>query len=177
MAVEFPFGDAKHAVERHLQGSGMACTVLRPTAFVEAWLGPALGFDYANARAQKCGAGESPISWISLRNVAQFAVASLDNPAARNAVLELGGPDALSPPDVVAIFEEVGGRPFEVSHVPQKALWAQYEAAEDPLQKTFACVTCSCSVGDTIGIEETVKAFLVQPTSVKEYAEAVMGGA
>jgi uncharacterized protein YbjT (DUF2867 family) len=144
---------------------------------MEAWLGPALGFDYANAKAQIYGAGENPVSWISFKNVAQFAVESLYNPAACNAVLELGGPEAISPLGVVAIFEEVGGKPFEVSHVPQEALWAQYEGAEDPLQKTFACMMWACSVDNVIDMQETVKAFRVQLTSVKEYARAVMGGA
>jgi len=56
--------------------------------------------------------------------VADFAVQCLPNPAARNAVIELGGPEALSPVEVVRIFEEVGGRPFKMQFVPEEALQA-----------------------------------------------------
>jgi len=77
--------------------SGIAYTILRPTFFTEIWLSPAVGFDATNATATIYGAGQNPISWISLGDVAEFAVCCRDNPEARNAILELGGPQALSP--------------------------------------------------------------------------------
>jgi uncharacterized protein YbjT (DUF2867 family) len=175
MDVDFPFGNAKRHVEQRLRESGLTFTILRPTFFMESWLSPALGFDYPNTKAQINGTGESPISWISFRDVAQFAVESLENPAARNAALELGGPQALSLLDVVRIFEEVGGKPFEVSHVPQEVLRAQWEAATDPLQKTFACMMWGCSLGDEIDMQETMKAFPLELTSVRDYARTVLG--
>jgi len=98
---------------------------------MEVWLSPAVGFDYANRKATIYGTGVNPIRWISFQDVAQFAVASLDNPAARNATLQLGGPDALNPLQVVKIFEKAGGRPFEVQHVPVEALQGQFAAATD----------------------------------------------
>ena len=54
-------------------------TILRAGYFMEAWLSPAVGFDPINAKATIYGAGQNPISWISLQDVAQFAVTSLDN--------------------------------------------------------------------------------------------------
>src|SRR4029077_5530820 len=122
MNVEFPLQSAKREVEQHLKESGMTYTILRPSFFMEVWLSPALGFDAANATAQIYGSGENKISWISYRDVAKFAVASLDNPEARNAVIELGGPEALSPLEVVQIFERMKGRKFDVQHVPEEAL-------------------------------------------------------
>ena len=104
MAASFPLQDAKRAVEARLRGSGLSHTILRPTYFTEVWLSPAVGFDHANFKAAVYGTGDNLISWISFLDVAQFAVACLDNPAARNLTLELGGPDGLSPRDVVKIF-------------------------------------------------------------------------
>src|SRR5881275_1505101 len=86
---------------------------------------PALGFDAPNAQARIYGSGTNPISWISLGDVAQFVVLALNHPAARNAILELGGPAAISPLEVVRAFEQTGGRPFTVEHVPEEALRAQ----------------------------------------------------
>jgi uncharacterized protein YbjT (DUF2867 family) len=125
MAASFPLQDAKRVVEERLRESGLSYTILQPTYLSEAWLSPAVGFDYPNHKAVIYGGGENPISWISFLDVAQFAVASLDNTAARNAILELGGPQGISPLNVVKIFERVGGEPFEVSHVPTNALQEQ----------------------------------------------------
>src|SRR5260221_447151 len=50
----------------------------------------------------------------------EFAIASLDNPAARNAVIKLGGPEALSPLEVVKVFEKQSGR--RASN-PQLSAW------------------------------------------------------
>ena len=98
----------------------MTYTILQPTFFMEVWLSPALGFDAAQGTAQVYGSGQHKISWISFQDVAEFAIASLDNPAARNAVIELGGPEALSPLEVVKVFEKQSGR--RASN-PQLSAW------------------------------------------------------
>ena len=109
--------------------------------------------------------------------MAEFAVRSLDNPAARNAMLEMGGPEALTPLEVVGIFEEIGGRPFEVQHVPEEALAAQQEAATDAMEQSFPAMMRCYAMGDAIDMEETLEAFDIQPTSVRDYAQRVLGSA
>ena len=122
MAEDFALQRAKREVEQALIASGMTYTILRPTFFMEIWLSPVLGFDVAARRARIYGAGENPISWISFPNVAEFAVRSLDTPAARNATFTLGGPEAIAPLEVVRIFEELGGAPFTVEYVLEAVL-------------------------------------------------------
>ena len=173
-SLKFPLKAAKRAVEDHLMESGLTHTVLQASWFMEVWLSPALGFDFANAKVQIYGAGHNPISWVSFSDVAQFAVASLDNPAARNAIIELGGPAALSPLDVVRIFEEVKGKKFAVEHVPEEVLQVQKEAATDPLQESFAGLMLQYASGDAIDMEETLKAFPLQLASVRDYAKQVL---
>jgi uncharacterized protein YbjT (DUF2867 family) len=168
--IEFPLQTAKRRVEQHLKDSGLRYTVLQPTFFMEVWLSPALGFDAANATAQIYGSGQNRISWISYKDVAKFAVLALDNPEARNAVVELGGPESLSPLEVVGIFEELSGRQFAVQHLPEEALRAQKESAADPLQESFAALMLYYAQGDTIDMRETLHNFPVQLTSVKDYA-------
>jgi uncharacterized protein YbjT (DUF2867 family) len=172
--LDFPLRNAKRAVERRLRESGLNYTILRPSFFMELWLGPAR-FDVANARAQIYGSGENPISWISLHDVAQLAVASLDNPAARDATLELGGPEALSQLQAVQVFEEVVGRSFEVRRVTEEALEEQEKAATDPMQQSFAGLMRCYARGDPIPMQDTLKAFPVQLTSVRDYAQSVLG--
>jgi NADH dehydrogenase len=86
-----PLRWANSEVERRLKESGLVYTILRPSFFMEVWLSPAVGFDPANAKATIYGTGHNPISWIAVQDVARFAVASLDHPAAKNTTLLLGG--------------------------------------------------------------------------------------
>lgn len=169
-----PLFDAKKAVENYLQQSGLTYTVLRPTFFMEIWLSPHLGFDVANGKATIYGSGKTKISYISLHNVADFAVAALSNKAARNVVLEVGGPDALTQLEVIRIFEEISGRTFEKQFVPEEALQAQVAAADNPVGKTFADLTLGAARGDNIDMRDTFDKFSVRPRSVRDYAKTVM---
>src|SRR5690606_37143165 len=108
-----PLQTAKKRVETHLIKSGLNYTILKPTYFMEVWLSPALGFNHAETTATIYGEGNNKVSWISLRDVASFAVASLENPAAVNRAVELGGPEALSPLEVVDLFSSIQGKLFE----------------------------------------------------------------
>jgi NADH dehydrogenase len=174
MAVSTPLEEAKRAVEERLRNGGLAYTILQPTYFIEAWLGPLGGFDYANRKAQIPGPGENPISWISYLDVACFAAAALDNPAALYQTLLLGGPEALTPLQVVKIFEQVGGAPFEVTHLPVEALQGQLDAAEDPLQKSFAGLMLSYTATQPIDMSATLRAFPLKLRTVEEYARRVI---
>jgi uncharacterized protein YbjT (DUF2867 family) len=172
-----PLLAAKQAVENHLRQSGLIYTILRPTSFTEIWLSPHLGFDFANAKATIYGSGENKISYISLHNVADFAVASLSTPAAQNAVLELGGPETLSQLEVVRIFEDFSGRTFEKQFVLEEALHTRKAAATNPVERTFADLTLAAARGDRIDTGETFQKFSVRPRSVREHAKAVAHGA
>jgi len=141
---------------------------------MEIWLGPALGFDYAHAKALIYGEGKNKISWIAIKDVARFAVASIDNPAAQNAVIQLGGPDDLSVLDAVGIFEQESGQRFELQNVPDKALRAQMAAAPDSLGKAFAGLMIGLEEVGTINMKETLRNFPIQLTSLREYARQMM---
>ncbi len=119
---ECPLQKAKRAVETHLKKSGMKYTILRPSFFMEIWLSAAVGFDAENRHVNLYGDGNKPISYISYRDVARFAIESLTNPAAKNAILEIGGPNQLSQWDAVRIFEEVSGAHFDIERIPLDVL-------------------------------------------------------
>jgi uncharacterized protein YbjT (DUF2867 family) len=173
VAANFPLQSAKRAVEERLRRSGMTYTILQPTFFTEVWLSPALGFDAANGKAQIYGGGHNQISWISFQDVAQFAVAALDNPQAKNAVIELGGPEPLSPLEVVRLAEQVTRKRFDVQHVPEEALQAQYGSATDPLQQSFAALMLWYAQGSAIDMTRTLQTFPGQHLrSVRAYFEA-----
>jgi NADH dehydrogenase len=170
---DFPLRNAKRAVEQLLKESGMDYTILRPSMFMEVWLSPAVGFDAANAKATVYGSGDQLIAWITIKDVAQFAVESLENPAAHNSILELGGPESLSPHRAIKIFEEVMGKPFEVTYVPPEALQAQYDGAVDPMQKSFIGLMRCYADGDSIDMSAIQKTFNVQLTQLRDFASVM----
>jgi uncharacterized protein YbjT (DUF2867 family) len=167
---EIPLGHAKRAVEQRLRDGGLTHTILRPTFFMDVWLSSMVGFDSANARAQIYGSGTNPISWIALGDVAELAVKAIDAPAARNGTFELGGPEPLSPLEVIRIFEDVGGRRFHVDHLSEEDLRAQLAAATDPKQRSFLALALVYAQGDAVDTSAALAALPIPLTSVREHA-------
>ena len=173
--IDFPLQRAKRAVEDRVQRSGMSYTILQPTFFTEVWLSPALGFDPKNTKAQIYGSGSHKISWISFQDVAKFAVAALDPRLAPNAIIKLGGPEALSPLEAVQLAEQVVGKPIEVQHVPEEALRAQHSGATDSLQQSFAGLMLYYAGGDVIEMAETLRRFPIEPLkSVRAHFQSIV---
>jgi len=113
-----PLFAAKARVEKHLRASGMNWTIIAPHIFMDVWfpmiIGSALG---AGKPVPLVGGGKRRHSFIAVQDVAAFAVASVDNPAAKNRRLILGGPTALSWTDVVAKTGDLLGRRLEVETI------------------------------------------------------------
>jgi uncharacterized protein YbjT (DUF2867 family) len=171
---DFPLRNAKRSVEQHLKKSGMVFTILRPSCFMELWLSAAVGFDALNGKANICGPGTNPVAYISYKDVAKFAVESIANPSARNAVLELGGPQNISQLKAVKIFEEVLKREIEVQHIPEDALQFQINNSTDEMQKSFSGLMLCVAKGDPIEMKDLLKTFPVKLTSVEEFAKSVI---
>src|SRR5215471_8846276 len=174
MTPEFPLQSAKRAVEHRLKSKNFTYTILQPTYFMEIWLSPALGFDYVRAKAIIYREGKNKISWIAITDVARFAVASIENPSAQNAVIQLGGPDDLSVLDAVEIFERESGQTFELQNVPDDALRAQMAATPDSLSKTFSGLMIGLNEVGRIDMKEALRNFPIQLTSVREYAKQMI---
>ena len=173
----FSLTQAKRAVESHLARSRMAYSVLQASYFMEVWLGPALGFDYAAGKVRVYGDGSNTLSWVSFQDVAKLAAVAVDHAAASNATLEIGGPEPLSPLEVVKTFEDVTGRKFIVEHVPVADLEAQKRGAPDPLEESFARLMLNYAAGDPMPeARGTADTLGVQLTSVRDYAKAVTAG-
>jgi uncharacterized protein YbjT (DUF2867 family) len=170
----FPLSNAKRKIEKHLQNSGLSYTILRPGFFMELWLSPAVGFDVVNGKVNICGTGVNPIAYISYKDVAKFAVESISDPASRNVVLELGGPQNISPLDAVKIFEEVHFKKIEVQPVPVDVLQAQFNNSTDPMQQSFSGLMLCAASGDRIEMKEMLVKFPTTLTSVENFANFLL---
>ena len=173
--IASPLETAKRTCENRLLRSSMQTVILRPSYFAEVWLSPALGFDFIGRSVRIYGSGEAKGSYISVFDVADFAVAAAMRKDDENAILEMGGPEALSQLDTVKIFEQALEKKFRLEHVPVEALQQQY-SSPDPLQKTFAALTLGYTQGDeTKGARETARKYGIRLTSVADYASRVRG--
>lgn len=88
----------------------------------------------------------------------------------------MGGPEALSPNEVIRIFEERSGRKFEVEQVPEEALKAMMASATNPVEETFAGLMLFCAGGDEVDMRETLRRYPRRMTTVREYALSVLPG-
>ena len=173
--LSFPLAEAKAHVEHAI--TDLNFTTIQASWFMEVWLSPALGFDYSNASARIYGPGTSRVSWVSFLDVAEMCVVALRHPAAERRTIEFGGPAALSPLEVVARFEEIGGKPFKLEHIPEEALRVQFEGATDSLQKSFAALMLAYSSGDAMNMTSIQREFGINLTSIDQFVRIVLGQA
>ena len=170
---ENPLTNAKREAEEHLKKSGLEYTILHPTPFCESWLGPMLFADPVACTAKVYGKGNDKIRYVAVADVAEFAVQSLTNPAARNAVIPVGGPEEISQREAVRIFEEAFGKKFSVVEIPEAALEAQWSTAQNPFDRTFAGLMLAVARGLGSGTEPPFEQFPMQMTSPREYVRGV----
>jgi NADH dehydrogenase len=177
-----PLTTAKRAVEGHLKARSaqvsprrMTYTILRPTFFMDIWLGSALGFDVAGGRVTVFGSGHAGVSWIALGDVAQFAVEAVDSPAARDASIDLGGPETLSYAEVIALAERLRGRPLEVQSVSEATLEAQRAGAPDDLVRSIAGLQLAAARGSVVDMRDTSRRLPIRLTSVETHLARALG--
>lgn len=168
-APDCPLARAKQDAEAHLRESGLDYTILHPTFFCEFWLGPMMFADTGAGTAKVYGRGTEKIRYVTVADVAEFAVQSLTNRAATNAVIPVGGPEEISQRDAVRIFEESFGRKFGVIEVPEGTLEHQWSSAENPFDKTFAALMLGLARGFDSGMQPPFAEFPMRMTSPRDY--------
>jgi uncharacterized protein YbjT (DUF2867 family) len=142
--LAFPLADAKTSVEKAI--ADLNFTIIQASFFMEVWLSPALGFDYGAGAARIYGSGTEPISWVFFRDVAGMCAIALRHTDAERQVIGFGGPEPVSPIEVVARAEHITGNRFRVEHVPEEALLSQRNTVTDPMEKSSAALTSSMPV-------------------------------
>ena len=175
MTTGSPLNEAKRTIEATVRASGLGYTILRSSFFMEYWLSPLIGFDYPNHKATIFGAGENRITWITIDDVARSAAATVGNPASRDQVIEIGGPEILSPIEALHVFEGVMG-PFEVQYVPETALQATLAGTDDAHTRSVTALSLDFAHGDVVDTTRMTAALPFQRTTVRQYVEALPRG-
>ena len=99
------------------RGDDMAL-INRPWGFLQSFIGAVGGLIENRGIALVPGRADTRHAFIAVDDVARLLLAATAHPAARNAVLEVGGPQMLSWRDVAALYAQVLGRPVRTLSVP-----------------------------------------------------------
>lgn len=169
--LDFPLQRAKRAVEATLAAAALEEVVLRPGKFMDVWFSPICGFDVAARRATVFGGGTAPVSWIAAADVAQVAARSTlgEGPTG---VVELGGPEALSQLEVVAVYEDVLDASWRTETLPVGELERMLVDGADDVERSLGALMLETHLGSTTDPSWCLDAFPMRLTSVREFAEA-----
>lgn len=162
-----PVFRAKGMTEQRLQESGLVWTILQPNAFMDVWF-PMLIERPAFSGEPVTLVGESRCrhAFVAEQDVTRFAIAATQNPAARNATIVIGGPEALTFRDVVRSYEAAAGRSFPIRSVaPGKPI----PGVPEPVWGIAAALESYDSV---IPMGETAERYGVRLTTAQEFARA-----
>lgn len=167
----FALAAAKRAVEQRLTDSAMRQVIIRPDAFQELWLSARGGFDWQRGRVIILGRGEARARYVAIDDVARAIAhwATADDPPA---IVEFGGPEAVTRHEAVSIFEVVGGHALGTHHVPRVALRAGMRVLRRP-RPEIASITglaLFADLEDARWTDAPLRALRIEPRGVSEYA-------
>lgn len=117
-----PLFRAKFAAEQAVRASGVAWTIIRPSAYLETWLGIIGGPLVSTNKTLVFGRGENPINFVSALDVARFVDQAVRDSTLRGQVVVVVGRENLSLNQLVEIVRSVSGRTGRVSHTPRAAM-------------------------------------------------------
>ncbi len=167
-ASPIPFLASKGQIKAYLCASGIPYTILEPDWFMEGWF---MFFVYLPASQGQpvwvIGEGCDRHSPVAIQDVAAFAVAAVDHPNARNRVIPLGGPQALSWRDTVTLCESLLGKSITVqSFTPD-----QPPPGWPPL---LVQLVAGISTDWVVDMTETAREFGVRLTPLAEFVRGTL---
>jgi uncharacterized protein YbjT (DUF2867 family) len=167
----FPLQDAKRAVEDRLREAPFDAVILRPGKFMDIWFSPLCGFDVASRRVAVFGDGTAPLTWMSARDVAEIAARCAAGEGATSGTIELGGPEALSQRDVIAIYERVVDAPFAVEHLAVEELERALAEEQHPVAVSLAALMLEAHCGGVTDMTTPLGLYPMRLETVEQFAE------
>lgn len=202
-----PLPRHKRLTEQYLQNSGLEYTVLRADAFMDvifAMMGSDLPLQGSEAATVErpfwfskrfydgikqnialkgevgiLGDGTTRRTYICIDDMAALLVMAVGHPRARNAIFDVGGPEALSQNDVLAIYQKVLQKPLTAKYTPAivfrigHALLKPFSpAAANIMGVNYAGAT----IDSAVDMSESARMFGVRLTSAEEVLRHKAGG-
>jgi uncharacterized protein YbjT (DUF2867 family) len=175
-ALDHPidFWQTKARMERYLRDSGVAFTIIRPTAFMEMHAYELIGkFVESGKRVMMFGGGTNPRNFVSARDVAKIVVAATDDPRMRGEVIEIGGPENLSSNQVAQIFGSVYGKKAKITHLPlaiARGVAAAAQKIHPGVSRVIKSAIVSESTDQTFDASALAAKYPIKLTPLEEWA-------
>lgn len=195
-----PIGRQKRVTEDRIRASGIDYTIFRADAFMDVYFAmmgsdiPIQGVEAATVERPFwftsrffnsvkdsigkhgtvgiLGDGNTRHSFVCVDDVAEFHVKAVGRADAFNKTFEIGGPEALTQNEVLAIFEKILDRPLKPKRTPAGVFKAGYfllrfisPAAANIMGLNYCCT----SYASEIDMDETAERFGVQMTSAENF--------
>jgi uncharacterized protein YbjT (DUF2867 family) len=128
-----PMMDYRLALEAELRASEIPSVIVRPTSYMENFLGPwALpAIRDGNTVAYPVPA-DHRVSWISAEDAAALCVAALERPELAGRTFDVGGPEALTGARIAESFSRALGREVRYEAITPEAFGAMMAQAFGP---------------------------------------------
>src|SRR5258708_20812039 len=163
----------KYRTEEYLRASGMTFTILRPGAYMELWVQLIGQPIREQSKTTIFGRGNNANNFVSVQDVARFFSITLDDPSARNAAIEVGGPRTITMSQVAESFERASGRQAKKRHIPLPMMRVM-SILMRPLNPAMSRLIRNGIYMDTANLRsdtaDTARAFGIQLTSLEEIA-------
>lgn len=112
----------KCAAEQELRASGLAWTMVRPTAYLETWVQVLCEPLAQKGTTRVFGRGDNPNNFVSVEDVAKVVERAVVAPEMRGQAVEVAGPENLTMNELVARWQADTGVGGTVKHVPRAAM-------------------------------------------------------
>jgi NADH dehydrogenase len=168
-----PIARAKAQTERTLQASGLPHAVVAANGIMDVMFPIVIGGPLqAGKPVTLVGEGRRRHSFVAARDVASYAVAALDHPAALGRRIAVGGPEPVSWRDVVAAYERVSGTALPVRWIAPGELLPNLPPVPG-LTELFSGLLAALETFDSpVDMSETSRTYGVTATTLDEFVAA-----
>src|SRR6266542_2910007 len=137
--VEHPMSlyRAKFAAGRALRASGLRWTIIRPSAYLETWIGVTGAKLAGKGQALVFGPGRNPVNFVAAEDVAVAVDLAIHDRSLRGQSVDVAGPENLTFTQIADQLIAAGGRPGRTRHIPLPMLRAMSVLAR-PAAPSFA---------------------------------------
>ncbi|MDZ7336486.1 MAG: SDR family oxidoreductase [candidate division KSB1 bacterium] len=170
----------KYQTEQYLKDSGLSYTILRPAAFMESWVEMIAQPMLTTGKATIFGSGKNPVNYVAVVDVARFALIGLENPAAQNQVIEIGGPGNYTTEQIIKMIEQTTGKTAKRSYTPipvMKVMKVLSRPFRPVLSRMITAGINFDTTDQTFDMAETLKQYPMPLTKLEDFVRERYGKA
>ena len=156
----------KDECEKALRAGEMTYTIVQPSIFMEIWIGMMVGIPLMTQQTiTLIGRGDHAHNFMSEQDVADYFIAMIDNPAAFNQAVMIGGPASYTWTEIVERVGDRLGAPLPLQYAPPGSTITNLPEGAIALATAFEMYE------DTLDIAEASATYGVRPTTLDEYID------